>query len=160
MKNTAKYLVLLLLAGLVTMTACKKEDLVLDPPGSKLEGINDTFTLTSVVQVDQLTTSFDNTLDVSSAFIGTDPATLTYKSSDFTWTYEPGDSPDYLGPSGSWSFDDNDYPTMISMVQGANTFDLTLLRTIRPQDQTLEFQLDRSCSGGPNVSYQYTFTRN
>lgn len=160
MKNKATYLLLMLLAGLVFMTSCKPEELTLDPAGSKLDGINDTFTLTSVIQVDQITSEFENTLDVSSAFIGTAPASITYNSADFTWSYTPGDSPDYLGSGGSWSFDDNDYPTMISMVQGANNFDLTLLRTIRPQDQTLEFQLDKSCSGTPNVSYQYTFTRN
>ena len=160
MKNKAKYLLLLLLTGLVVMTACDPERATLEPAGSKLDGINDTFTLTSVVQVDQITSEFDNTLDVSSAFIGATASTITYSSSDFTWTYTPGDSPDYLGAGGTWAFDDNDFPTKITMIEGANTYDLTLLRTIRPSDQTLEFQLDKTCYGAPNLSYQYTFTRN
>jgi hypothetical protein len=160
MMNKAKTILLLLLTGLVVMTACKPDTPELQEPGSKLDGINDMFTLTSVVQVDQLTSEFENTLDVSSAFIGNTPATIMYNSADFTWTYTPGDSPDYIGASGTWAFDDNEFPTLITMTEGANTYDLTLLRTIRPQDATLEFQLDRSCGGAPNVSYQYTFTRN
>ena len=159
MKIKAKYLLLLLLTGVLVFSSCE-ERRTLDPAPSKLEGINDTFTLTTVVQVDQITSEFDNTLDVSSAFIGTNPSTITFNSEDFTWNYEPGDSPDYLGAGGSWSFDDNEFPTLISVNNGGTTFDLTLLRTIRPQDQTLEFQLDKSCGTTPTVSYQYTFTRN
>ena len=44
MKGKYQYWTLLLLVVL-SLTACKPDELVLDPPGSKLDGINAKFTL-------------------------------------------------------------------------------------------------------------------
>lgn len=148
----------LVLAVLVGLAGCKKEEYVLDPAPSKLEGINGTFSLAKVMQVDQLTFDVNNSLDVSSVFVGETPARITFDSDAGTFTYDAGSTIDFIGSSGTWAFDNNDYPTQISMNNGVDTYDVTLLRTIRPQDN-LEFQLDRSCSGSLVFSYQYFFER-
>lgn len=148
----------LVLAVLVGLTGCKKEEYVLDPAPSKLEGINGTFSLAKVMQVDQLTFDVNNSLDVSSVFVGETPARITFDSDAGTFSYDSGSTIDFIGGSGSWSFDNNDYPTKIMMNNGADTYEVTLLRTIRPQDN-LEFQLDRMCSGTLVFSYQYFFER-
>lgn len=149
-----------MLALALGFTACKKKDYVLDPAPSKLEGIDGTFVLSQVNQVDQKTLSVDNTLDVSAVFIGNNPAQISFNSTDMTFTYTPGSTIDFIGASGTWAFDDNEYPSLISMNSTTGQFDLSLLRTIRPSDQTLEVQLDRMCRGEVTSSYQYVFSRN
>lgn len=142
------------------MTGCKPEELTLDPAPSKLEGINDTFTLTSVVQVDN--NAAPGTLaeyDVSGVYIGLTPATIAFNSTDLTFSYTTGSSLDFIGTAGSFAFDNDDYPTTIVMNNGVDTYDLVLVQTIRPQDEFLEVELARSCGSGA-TSYRYKFQRN
>lgn len=159
MKRTY-YITTLILALALGFTACKKKEYVLDDAPSKLEGINGTFTLSKVMQVDQKTLSVDNTMDVSSVFIGATPAKVTFSSSDLTFSYDPGSSIDFIGASGTWAFDNNEYPTKVTMNSTTGTYDLNLIRTIRPSDATLEVELDRVCRGEVTSSYQYIFARN
>ncbi len=153
------YIFLALLLGMLTsMTGCK-EEYVLDPAPSKLEGINGTFTLTEVMQIDPNTFGDLTSLDVTSVFVGTTPAKITFNSDAGTFTYDTGTSIDFIGASGTWAFDNDEYPTKISMDASGVTYDLALVNTIRPADN-LAFQLDRSCGGAVTSSYQYTFARN
>jgi hypothetical protein len=144
--------------GLV-MVGCKPEELVLDPAPSKLDGINDTFTLVGVTQIDfNAAPGATEQVDVSGVFIGSSPATITFNSADKTFSYATGSSLDFLGATGSWLFDNDDYPTKIEMNNGSAVYDLILVRTIRPQDQFLEVEMARGCGGG--FGYQYKFQRN
>ena len=154
-----RYILLALLLGMfVSMTGCEKE-YVLEPAPSKLEGISGTFTLSSVTQLDPLTFGELNSLDVTSVFAGTNPAQITFNSDAGTFTYETGTTIDFIGASGTWAFDNDEYPTKISMTANGATYDLGLVNTIRPADD-LAFQLDRTCGGTVTTSYQYSFTRN
>jgi hypothetical protein len=156
MKIKLQSFLLMLTIGLV-LAGCKPEELVLGPEPSKLDGIKDTFTLVEVNQVDNnAAPGATKTVDVSPIFIGNTPATITF--GDGSFTYNAGTSLDFLGASGSWAFDDDNYPTKIEMNSGAGAYDLILVRTIRPQDQYLEVELTRGCGGG--VGYQYKFQRN
>lgn len=159
MKVNIKYwtLMLLLAAGIA---ACKPEDIVLDPAPSKLEGINGSFTLSEAIQVDPFVIGNGNSLDVTKAFTGGNAPSITFNSGAFTYTYSAGDGPDYLGAAGTWAFDNNDYPTLISMNDGVSQYDLKLLHTIRPQDEYLQVQYERGCSGTVSVIYQFKFARN
>lgn len=153
------YIFLALLLGMLTsMAGCEKEYVLEDAP-SKVEGINGTFSLTEVMQLDPLTFSSLSSLDVTSVFVGNTPAQITFNSEGRTFSYETGTTIDFIGASGTWAFDNDDYPTKISMDASGITYDLALVNTIRPQDQ-LAFQLDRSCGGQVTTSYQYTFARN
>ena len=158
MKGNFKYLTLLLLM-VAGMAACKHEELVLDPPPSKVDGINDDFRLTEVIQVDPLIIGSTNTYDVTSVFTAGTAPVITFKSADFSYTYAPGDAPNYLGSIGTWAFDNNDYPTLIRMTNGSIAYDLRLLHTIRPQDTDLEFEYSRSCGSAVTVQYRFKFTR-
>ncbi len=157
--NNKSIILALFLAVLVGLAGCKKEEYVLEDAPSKLEGINDTFVLTRVMQVDQKTLNLDNSLDISSYFIGDTPASITFDAAASTFTLDPGTTIDYLGASGSWAFDDNEFPSKITLMDGTDMVEVQLIQTIRPQDD-LQFQLDRYCSGALSVSYQYYFTRN
>jgi hypothetical protein len=142
------------------LSACKPEKLVLDPAPSKLEGINGTFTLVQVIQVDEnAAPGTTDELNVSDAFIGTDAPSITFNSSALTFTYNAGTSPDFIGASGTWAFDDVDFPSKVVMNNGAQ-YDLNLLHTIRPQDEFLQVELLRSCGGSTTLRYQYKFQRN
>ena len=153
-----RYIILALLLGvLVSMTGCEKE-YVLEPEPSKLEGINGTFTLSTVTQLDPNTFGELNSLDVTTVFAGSNPATITFNSDARTFTYDTGTTIDFIGASGTWAFDDDQYPTKITMTANAVSYDLALVNTIRPADN-LHFQLDRSCGGAVSTSYQYLFTR-
>lgn len=158
MKNKSAILALFL-ALLVGLTGCKPEEYVLEDAPSKLDGINDTFVLTRVLQVDQQTLNLENTRDISNFFIGETPARITFDSNTGTFTIDPGTTIDFLGTAGTWAFDDDEFPSMITMNNGTETYTLELLQTIRPQDE-LQVQLDRNCSGELTTSYQYYFTRN
>lgn len=158
MKITLQSFLLMLTIGLV-LAGCKPEELVLDPAPTKLDGINDTFTLVEVTQIDNnATPGTTESLDVSDVFIGSNPATITFSSADRTFSYSTGSSLDFLGASGSWLFDNDDYPTKIEMNNGSAVYDLVLVRTIRPQDPFLEVEMTRGCGGG--FAYQYKFQRN
>lgn len=157
--NQFKSLLAVAALGLA-ISSCKPERLVLDPAPSKLDGIQGTFTLVEVVQVDDnAAPGTTDEMDVSKAFIGTTPATISFNSEAFTFTYNTGSSPDFLGASGQWAFDDNDYPTKIMMDNGVQ-YELQLLHTIRPQDAYLQVELQRSCNGAESVKYRYKFQRN
>lgn len=158
MKGSFKYLTLLLLM-VGGLAACKHEDLVLDPPASKLDGINDDFSLVEVVQLDPQILGGGNTYDVTKVYTTGVAPVIAFKSADFTYTYAAGNAPNYLGASGTWSFDNNDYPTLIHMNDGTSQFDLTLLHTIRPQDEFLEVQYARSCGSTVAIIYQFKFAR-
>lgn len=158
MKNIYIRFLLILIPGLL-FGSCEEQTYEFGEPFSKLQGINGTFVLSAVSQIDERTTALDNSLDISDFFIGVTPAVISFNSTDFTYTLNSGTSPNFLGEnSGSWRFDDNEFPTEIQLGSG-NPTSLLLNRTIREIDNTLEFQVSRFCSGTAGVSYRYIFTR-
>jgi hypothetical protein len=150
----------LLLTLTLLLAACKPEEIILDPPPSKLEGINGTFTLVNATQVDPFVIGSNNKLDITTVFTTDGVPSLTFNSGNFTYIFNPGGGPNYLGSNGTWAFDNNDYPTRIAMNPGGTQFDLKLLHTIRPQDEHLEVQFERACGGTTAVIYQFKFARN
>lgn len=158
MKGKYQYWTLLLLVVL-SFTACKPDELVLDPPGSKLDGINAKFTLSEVIQIDPFVIGSGNSYNVTSVFTKGAVPTITFDSKAFTYSYVAGDAPNYLGASGTWTFDNNDYPTLINMNDGSSQYVLKLLHTIRPQDEFLEVEYGRSCGSDVTVIYQFKFAR-
>ena len=71
---------LLSLALLIfTLQACKPEEVLeAGTPFSSLKGINGTWIIDQVFQVDKLSTKADNTLDVSAFFTGANPMRITF----------------------------------------------------------------------------------
>ena len=167
--NTLTYVSTLCLLILISLAGCKQAPPEIGEPLSKLEGINDTWQLSKVIQVDKLTLSFDSTYDISAVFVGDEPSTISFNSTDFTYTTDHKKGPDYLGSGGKWTFENpslseqsqkDEYPTQILLTPtGADQITLILLRTVRTSDKQLEFQFVRRCRETNCIGYNYIFTR-
>lgn len=146
--------------AIFALYSCRPEEPgALAAPESKLDGINDSFTLISVTQVDRRALGDESSLDVSDIFTS-NPTQITFSSSDFTYSVVPGSGPNFLGDSGTWAFDDIEYPTTVTLTPAAGAeVVLWLNRTIRPRETMLEVEWVRSCSGAESVSYRYMFAR-
>jgi tRNA A37 threonylcarbamoyladenosine dehydratase len=140
----------------LAVPACKKKTKEIYSPSSKLEGINDVWQLNQVKQYDPK--NKDLVVDVTDMF--TESAIeLNLNSADFTYAFNQS-NPLYLGTTGTWNFDDNNYPTKVTFTNGAEVNTMKLLRTIRTVDPTLELELTRYCAGGTaSTVYQLTFVR-
>ena len=143
---------------LISFFSCKEDELSIGPPSSKMEGIHDNFRLIEVIQVDELSSNKDE-WDVSEVYIGNPVAEIAFDTLSFTYEFNPGSALNYIGTDGSWTFDDNQFPTKIIIDTGGYLMDLPLLRTIRAVDNHLMFQVSRNCSGNNNISYKYKFER-
>ena len=143
---------------LLTLIGCQQNPLPLDPPPSKIEGIVDTWVLVSVKQVDENSTELDPTIEVGTLFNIGGETTMIFNE-DGTYSYTQASGFDYIGASGTWSFDDDIYPTLINMDNGIEMYTLPLLGPTRPQDTELKFEIGRFCNGVNGVSYRYTFNR-
>ncbi len=153
-----KKLIIIISIIQLTIGSCKEDRPELPPAGSKVEGIQDDWSLFKVMQYDEIS---QKELDVSSVYIGADPMKMNFKieGQDTLYTITTGSSINYLGNNGTWRFDDNEFPTTLTINFDGNDHILKLNRTVRPQDQTLEFKFSKVCSGKRVVSYNYTFKR-
>ena len=154
-----KYISLIVIIVL-GLAACKKERPVLNEPGNKLDGINANWELVEVIQVDEASISKDE-LDVSDIFLG-NPLKIDINSTDFTYSVDNTSGPNYFGVSGTWEFDDNEFPTKVTFTTSTSkVIDLPLVTTIRPQDTYLNFKIVRKCGGDEEayVGYKFKFIR-
>ncbi len=151
--------IIVLALFVIGFSSCDEDEIPpIGEPSSKVLGIQDEWTLTKVVQVDLLTPFNENSMDVSGVFIGNAPAAMSFDADNYTINY--GSSPEgLLGTGGTWAFDDNDYPTNITLTSNGETYVVDLNRTVRETDLTLEFELKKVCEGVESIAYQYVFTR-
>jgi len=161
------FFLILPLIFLLTLSDCKKENYTLDPPGSKVEGINGAWEINKVIQVDELDLS-KSERDLSLLYINefsTAVLEIIFNSSEMTFMITPGSSgKNYLPSSGTWAFDDDAYPTKILLKdEGGTTTVLSLQGPTRPQDLYLKFSFQRSCIiddvDTEYVGYRYEFNR-
>lgn len=156
MKNIVKTASVALLM-VFAIQGCKKKTRELYDASSKLEGIQDVWVLDEVKQYDPA--NKDLTIDVTDVFKGATPIELDVNSKDFTFAFNQP-NPLFMGSSGTWKFDNNDFPTQIEMTGDAGVQTVKLLQTVRTVDQKLRIQLTRYCGGGtPSTIYQFSFVR-
>ena len=142
---------------LIGIGGCKKKTRDLEDPSSKLEGIQDVWVLDEVRQYDP--SNKDLIIDVTDVFKGSTPIELEFKSTDFTYSFNQN-NPLFLGNSGTWKFDDNQFPTQIEMSGDVGVQTVKLLQTVRTVDPKLRIQLTRYCGGGTTSTiYQFSFVR-
>lgn len=160
---------ILFLAVAALLPACQKDNIPpLGTPYSQVQGINDNWKLTGIIQVDELTGGTFRQLDVSGLLLGSNPATANFNASDRTFSASANDSRIYLPASGTWAFDDDTYPTRLILTDGGgNVSELPLQRPVRERvDQNLVVKFTRPIGDCAEiekpgaVSYIYTFTRN
>jgi hypothetical protein len=161
MKLNIKISGIVLLLSVFTLQACKNDRLELGEAYSKLEGIHSNWALADVEIIDVASIA-QKRLNIGTAFIGATPMQMDFNSEDFTYTVTPGSGPNYFGTGGSWAFDNNDYPTKITLTTNqGETLELPLAHTIRTIDPFLTFTYDRYCGNeeDPYISYEFKFTR-
>jgi len=166
MTRNRLFLLMIIVLTSVFVSNCKKT-YTLDPAGSKIEGINGAWELYSVIQVDEVDLA-KSERDISKFYVGDgtiEVMKITFKSSDFTYEVTLGDTgKNYLPSTGTWEFDNNEFPKFIFLDDGeGNITTLSLQGPTRPQDQQLKFSFKRSCTIGGElteyVGYRYEFNR-
>jgi Domain of unknown function (DUF5004) len=154
-----------LLSILTIFNACKPEPVyVLDPLGDPLAGINGKWQFTKVIQYDELRLQKAlpiSPIDVTTYFTSTaTPTSITFKSSDKTYTVAANNSLNYLGTAGTFTFNDPNYPTKLTLTTSAGkVLDLDLSHAIRPNYNVFNAKMIRKINGKFAPSYTYSLKR-
>lgn len=160
--NWKKYLGIAIL-GAITLSACNEEKPVLDAPYSKVSGMHGTWVIGGVVQVDEQTVLKDE-VDLTNYFVtGSDLLAINFDSTDFTYVVQEGAGNNPFGLSGTWAFDDENYPSEVYLVNTGDTIRMALGAPIREFDNTLTLSWERYCgdmeTGAHILTYEYLFNR-
>jgi hypothetical protein len=166
MKKTSYISLIIVVLAATLLSQCKKT-YTLDPPPSKIEGLSGDWSLISVFQVDEVSLSKAER-DLTEFYIAPDSANVmqvNFNADNFTFFFSMGSiGRNYLPASGTWSFDNNDYPQYIYLEDELGiTTTLKLQGPTRPQDSLLKFSFQRSCvidgEEREYVGYRYEFNR-
>lgn len=147
-------------------TSCRKEYKEIGEEPSKIEGITAHWVLSSCNIIDKAAT-VEETMDVTSFFTskGNLP-NVTFHMEGGAGTYTSDTSGVALlffgGANGTWSFDNNDYPTKVLITPAGSTQPISypLAATIRPTDTYLKLDKSVSCGGAEKLVYRLSFIRN
>jgi hypothetical protein len=161
-----QFLKFICLFGILTaFNACTPEkEYVLAPLGSPLEGINGTWQVNKVLEYDELRLQKAlpiEPIDVTSYFVKAGATTtITFKAADKSYTTSsPAGALNYLG-SGTFSFNDPEYPTEIKLVTSTGkTLTMGVSRAIRPNYSVFDAKLIRKINGKLAPSYTYSLQR-
>ena len=171
MKNIKK-LVFSLLFFSVLFSGCEPEELEgeLGTPFNKTEGIAGTWSVENVIQHDLKApaTSANRQLRLTDRF-DFSTTRITFKTTPATFTIEAPEGPVIFPASGTWSFDDPEFPTEVRLV-GADQKNVTLKLGSAPRAPfpglTLSFErMARKDQADPNsdkeaiIRYDYQLKR-
>ena len=156
-----KILNLVLIIGLgASLIGCKPESTVpIGEPGSKLEGIDATWSIVAVQIVDNNTINGDS-ISLTNYYTDGEVPTIAFDSETKQYSVSDGGKRNFFGTSGTWEFDDPDYPTLINLTtdEGVQRT-LTLTSTVRPQDPRLRVNFERQCDDKAYATYYFEYTR-
>ncbi len=158
MKNSIYIFGLLMLL----FTSCKpelKEDI--GEPFDKVAGISGTWELTSFIQQD-LNNPVLEERDFSDFYLteGVDPLTITFNQDDRSYAVQIVEGKNFFGEGGTWSYDNDQYPTSLFLDDGSVENRFGLGSVVREFDNTLTIQLEKGCSETDlNVIYKFIFNR-
>lgn len=138
-------------------------------PFDKVEGISGTWELSQFIQKD-LNNPIKEERDLSSFYIqdGVTPLRLSIDGNDRSYSVELSQGKNYFGEGGTWSFDDDTYPTYLFLETLVNdeeqSLQFALGRMVRSFDQELQIELERGCDldtpdALPTVIYRFVFNR-
>ncbi|MCX6189547.1 MAG: DUF5004 domain-containing protein [Bacteroidetes bacterium] len=157
MKSILNFLLLIILfsASFISCRPKKFSDIGLEP--SKSKGLQANWILSHAYVIDEAATSPDK-LDITAFYQTKALPTLIFTETTFT-ALTLGTVKNYFGSgSGTWSFDNNDYPTSLRINYSNNVKDTFLLGgTIRPTDSTLKLKKTFYYykKGVKNIAYSY-----
>jgi len=152
---------------LLVLLACEdpiKGDL--GQPLSKIDGINGSWELVSVIQTDEQAPN-KRQLDLSQYY---DAFVLNFDKSNFSFFIDSTlaiSGNNFFGNSGTWAFYNSQfseydliYPDGLRIVNPlSDSINFTLGSPIREYDQILNLKLYRECEGEHTLSYQFIFDR-
>ena len=147
MKYTAYKFGLLLITFILVFASCKPElEGELGEPFDKVQGMAGTWELSTFLQKD-LNNPIKEERDLSDQFINgiDEPLQITFDGSDKSFSVELTNGKNFLGEEGTWSFDNNEYPTALLLETGTDLTQFELGSVVRPFDNVLSIQLDKSC---------------
>jgi hypothetical protein len=157
---------IVLLSAALAISGCKpdlKGDL--GTPSNKMEGMAGTWELNKFGQQD-LNNPIKEVRDLSDFYInGTDtPYRITFAVADMSYSVAPGPGRNYFGTSGTWGFDNPDFPSFLRLFSATDTLEFDLGSMVRPFDNALNLELPRPCNDADGfttntVIYQFQFNR-
>ena len=134
---------------------------------SKIEGIEGTWIATEVIQIDETALAQGGLYteqDLTNLF-NFSRYTITFSiDSDTmpsTFSVFAGGAPSFIDTTGSWTFNDNDFPTDVLFTHTDSSGFTSKMRLIAPprNQNPLRIKFQRFSGGKLIISYQYTFEK-
>ena len=158
--------ILFILLGVLSLSSCKKTiEGELGEPFDKVSGMAGTWQLTTFSQTD-LNNPIQEKRDLSRFYIkdGITPLEITFTKAGRTYETDIEFGKNYFGTSGTWGFDNEEYPSYLLLYGETDTLQFNLGSVVRSFDQTMSIELPRGCSlnkadAVPTVVYTFEFTR-
>jgi len=149
------------------LSACIEEPPEIGEPFDKVNNLSGTWSLTSVVQNDEVAISkgfptYVQTVDLTER-VGFGDYQLVLSTSNgepSSFTEVTGTSPSILGVSeGSWSLDDPDTPTTVTFESGTESTVLEIATYVGITEGLLTLKITKTIGGTPTLSYVYNFEK-
>jgi hypothetical protein len=163
--KTLKYSLTCLIACGMIFTGCKKKiEGELGTPTDKVRGLDGSWELIEFIQVD-LNNPVKEERDLTEFYLqeGVEPFTINFTAEDQSYDVDIETGRNYFGESGTWSYDDNTYPSFIYLDSGMESIEMQLGSMVDQYDNTLNIELKRDCIEGEDITetviYRFTFTR-
>jgi hypothetical protein len=163
--NMKKYIYIMSATMSLFVASCRKEYKELGENPSKIEGITASWSLSSCKVIDKAAT-IEETIDVTSFFTpSTKLPNITFAMNSGVGTYTCDTSnvafTFFGGTSGTWSFDDANYPKKVLLTPAGATapIEFPLAATIRPTDTYLLIDKSVLCGGTEKAVYRLSFIR-
>lgn len=154
------------LAFTLVLTNCKPDVKgELGEPFDKVKGLSGHWELGAFSQRDE-NNPIKEIRDLTEFYVDgiNTPTQFNFNSTDMTYTIIPGPGRNYLSPSGTWKFDNAEFPTELILEGTTDTLTLKLGTAPREFDQSIKLELPRYCVDllgvpTPTVTYIYTINR-
>ncbi|MEO0404290.1 MAG: DUF5004 domain-containing protein [Bacteroidota bacterium] len=162
-----KFNISILILGLaLIVSSCKPEvEGELGEPFDKVAGMSGTWEISAFLQKD-LNNPIKEERDLSQVYVnGVDqPLRLTFDAATRTYSVDITTGRNFFGTDGTWSFDNDQFPSSLLLDNGVETLEFGLGSVVRPFDNALSIELDKACisSGGDvteTVVYIFNFNR-
>lgn len=164
MKALNYSLICLMACGMLFAGCKKKIEGELGTPTDKVKGLEGSWELIEFVQID-LNNPIQEERDLSEFYIqeGIDPFTINFIAADQSYNVDITVGKNYFGESGTWSYDDNTYPSFIYLDNGMESIEMQLGTMVDQYDNTLNIELKRDCIDGEDITetviYRFIFNR-
>ena len=138
---------LFILGLAVIASSCKPEvEGELGEPFDKVAGMSGTWELSTFLQKD-LNNPIKEERDLSMVYInGVDqPLRLTFDATERTYQVEITNGRNFFGTDGTWSFDNDQYPTTLILDNATEVLEMNLGSVVRTFDNELSIELDKAC---------------